>query len=174
VNGCALCPAGSFVDPTRAGCSEYSWCCTKVTPSVNDCTQGGGVCVEGNNPCPDKWEAIRTSCGTGMNTTCCAPKKNECPAYPKKCIDMGGVCTNTRWDRCPLGTEPNSLGTDQLGCENQSGGWCCVDGPPSTCADSAQGGMCVPGDKCTGCFAAHPDSSLTCEAGRVCCVDICD
>jgi hypothetical protein len=172
-NGCAECPTGSYAHPTRAGCDErYEWCCTKTAPSANDCTNGGGVCIANGAEYPDKWIKMRTSCGTDPNLYCYMPVADECPAFPQKCVDIGGVCTPVRWGSCPVGMEIYALGTDQFGCENNWMGWCCVDAPPSPCSDS-QAGVCVPGE-CTGCFAPVSDTSMTCEAGRSCCRDRCD
>ena len=173
VNGCASCPAGYHANPTRAGCEEgYEWCCTQVAQEPSDCTDGGGTCIANGAECPDKWTKMRTSCGSNANPICCARTGDECAAFPQKCFDIGGVCTPERWALCPRGMEIYALGSDQLGCENNWDGWCCVDAPPSTCADSPHGGMCVPGE-CSGCFAPVSDPSLTCEAGRSCCVDMC-
>jgi hypothetical protein len=180
VNGCASCPAGFYANPTRAGCDEqYEWCCTKVAPPTNDCTDGGGVCVANGAGCPNKWTKMRTSCGTGSDAICCVTTPEDCPAFPQGCFDIGGVCTDVRWGTCPVGMEIYALGNDQLGCENNWYGWCCVDAPPSTCADGLNGtrGMCVPGE-CSGCFApvisTGPGPALTCEVGRSCCRDMCD
>lgn len=175
VNRCAVCPAGSYVHPTQAGCSErYQWCCTRTAPSASDCTSGGGVCIANGAECPNKWLKTRTSCGSNPNPVCCAPEPDLCPAFPQKCVDIGGVCTDSRWGICPPRTEIYAL-SDQLGCENNSYGWCCVDAPPSSCSDGtiSAKGMCVPGE-CTGCFRPVSDPNLTCEAGRSCCVDMCD
>ena len=172
VNGCASCPEGSYANPTRAGCDEpYAWCCTKVTPVASDCANAGGVCIPNGAECPDKWTKMRTSCGGDPNPICCVPTPTACPAFPQGCADIGGVCTEARWGLCPAGMEIHALG-DQLGCENNGFGWCCVDAPSSTCSESG-GGMCVPGE-CSGCFAPVSDPGLTCEAGRSCCVDVCD
>ncbi len=75
---------------------------------------------------------------------------------------------------CPPGTEPLALEGDQGGCKTDvSDGWCCVTAPASSCSDAA-GVICVTGDECAGCFTAASDPTLTCEAGRVCCLDMCD
>ncbi len=173
-NGCAVCPAGTYVNPTREGCSGSTWCCTKQPPPTSPCGAINGVCVANADACPNRWKDVETSCNDSVNSVCCTPDESDCPAFPQRCADIGGVCTASRWIRCPAGTEPYALDADQLGCEGDWDGWCCVDAPPSSCADSREGGMCVPGDKCKGCFEAHPNASLTCEPGRVCCVDMCD
>jgi hypothetical protein len=182
VNGCASCPAGLYASPTRAGCDEeYEWCCTTVAQEPSDCTNGGGICIANGAECPDRWTKVRTSCGTNPNPICCAPDPfgtGECPAFPQRCFDIGGVCTDARWTLCPRGMEIHALGSDQLGCEKTSEGWCCVDAPPSACADGLNGnrGMCVPGE-CSGCFvpvtSTGPGPALICEAGRSCCMDNC-
>jgi hypothetical protein len=181
VNGCASCPAGLFANPTRAGCDEeYQWCCTSVAPAANSCTSAGGVCLAADAGCPDKWTQSARACGGGATPSCCMPSPSDCPAFPQRCADLGGVCTATRWYQCPVGMEIYALGNDQLGCEANTDGWCCVDGPPSTCADGLNGKhwMCVPGEECSGCFSSPvvggPGMVPTCEAGRSCCVDICD
>lgn len=168
-NECVVCPAGMYVNPTSAGCARNLWCCTKTPPAGNPCTSGGGVCVANGATCPTGWDKMRTSCGGDPNPICCQPREG-CGPYPQACVDLGGVCVPNRWSPCPSGTEIHSLG-QQFGC----GGWCCVDAPPSTCADGLNGrqGMCVPGE-CTGCFAKVSESALICEAGRSCCTDICD
>jgi hypothetical protein len=180
VNGCASCPVGYYANPTRAGCDEqYQWCCTKAAPAASSCTDAGGVCVAADGTCPDKWTQSARACGGGASPACCMPAPSNCPAFPQRCADLGGICTDVRWGPCPVGMEIYALGSDQLGCENNWDGWCCVDAPPSTCADGVNGkrGMCVPGE-CSGCFASltstGPGPALTCEAGRSCCVDMCD
>jgi hypothetical protein len=180
VNGCASCPAGLYPNSTRAGCDErYEWCCTKVAPTASSCSSVGGVCVAPDGKCPNKWTESARGCGGPPTPFCCMPQSNDCPAFPQRCADLGGVCTDARWGVCPTGMEIYALGTDQLGCENNADGWCCVDAPASTCADGINGkrGMCVPGE-CSGCFAAvignDRDLTPTCEAGRSCCVDICN
>ena len=87
------------------------------------------------------------------------------------CANAGGVlCTPVRWEICPAGTEPVAGNDAHLGCGMSGSGWCCQLAPASTCSQSGQGN-CVPG-ACTGCWAAVV--GLTCEAGRVCCQDVCD
>ena len=169
---CAVCPDGAFVHPTRAGCGEREWCCTHDAPLVSDCTDGGGICVPAVSACPDEWNPVYTSCGEGDGGTCCMPDEYSCPAYPKGCADVGGICTSARWQMCPESTEPYNLESDQGGCERPMGGWCCVEAPPSSCSDTP-GVMCVPGDQCEGCFDPATDTDLACEAGRVCCMDTC-
>jgi hypothetical protein len=90
-------------------------------------------------------------------------------SYPR-CEARGGTCTEYRWVVCPVGTEP-AAGEGHEDCPG--GGWCCVPAPSSTCSSSGYTN-CVEGERCTGCWAAPDDTSLTCEAGRVCCLDICD
>lgn len=177
VNGCAVCPAGSYVHPTQAGCPMgVNWCCTKAAPEANACTGGGGVCVTRGAACPNAWIKTQAACGDGAE--CCVADADECPEFPQKCVDLGGVCTPNRWSTCPLGMEIRSLG-DQGGCEKNWDGWCCVDAPPSSCSDVGPG-VCVPGE-CKGCFfpVSDPEFSLpkpypTCESGRSCCLDLCD
>jgi hypothetical protein len=84
-----------------------------------------------------------------------------------ECEAAGGFCSGARWMLCPAGHEP--IGLDGLGCEME--GWCCVAAPSSTCTDSGTAN-CVPGTSCEGCWG-DAGGSLACEAGRVCCVDIC-
>jgi hypothetical protein len=174
VNGCATCPNGSAPAATRTDCPSQSWCCTPLPAVTDECWNNGGMCVSGlNSLCPAGWKEVWTSC-RNADSKCCMPAPDVCNTVPKKCAEIGGVCTLSRWTRCPAGTEPYSASSNQLGCEAYSQGWCCIDAPPSPCADNVNGGMCVPGDRCTGCFAAHSDPAMTCESGRVCCVDICD
>lgn len=174
VNGCATCPSGSAPNASRLDCPGQSWCCTPLPTLTDECSDIGGRCVSGlDSACPAGWQDVWTSC-RDANSKCCMPKPAICNTVPKPCAVLGGICALSRWTRCPAGTEPYSASGDQLGCEVYNDGWCCVDAPPSPCADSAKGGMCVPGDKCTGCFTAHEDPAMTCETGRVCCVDICD
>ena len=90
-------------------------------------------------------------------------------SYPR-CEARGGTCTEYRWVVCPVGTEP-AAGEGHEDCPG--GGWCCVPAPSSTCSSSGYTN-CVEGERCTGCWGAPDDASLTCEAGRVCCLDICD
>ena len=177
VNGCAVCPTGSYVHPTQAGCPMGGqWCCTKAAPEVNACTTGGGVCIALGAACPSRWSKTQASCGDGAE--CCVADAKDCPEFPQKCSDWGGVCTANRWSTCPRGMEIRSL-EDQGGCENNWDGWCCVDAPPSSCSDVGPG-VCVPGE-CKGCFAPVSDPEFrlpkpypTCEAGRSCCLDLCD
>lgn len=98
-----------------------------------------------------------------------APPVPDGGAPTASCVSAGGVlCTRYRWEICPIATEPVPGADPHLACGQ--GGWCCRPAPPSTCSWSGQGN-CVPG-ACTGCWATVP--GLTCEAGRVCCQDICD
>jgi len=90
--------------------------------------------------------------------------------YFPKCLAVGGTCTQVRWEVCPVNTEPVEPDPHQ-DCANQ--GWCCVAAPSSTCSASA-GVNCVFGSACTGCWGPATNTSLSCEAGRVCCEDICD
>lgn len=173
-NGCAVCPAGTYVHPTQAGCRMgVEWCCTKAAPEANTCTGGGGVCIAKGGACPNRWSKTQAACGDG--TECCVADAENCPEFPQKCVDLGGVCTESRWLPCPRGMEIRSL-EDQGGCEKKWDGWCCIPAPPSTCSDEGSG-VCVPGE-CTGCFAPvseHlPKPYPTCEAGHSCCVDVCD
>lgn len=93
VDGCRACPAGTYLNPTRAGCDEaHAWCCTKVAPEVNECTDGGGLCVPSGAECPDGWKRMRTSCGAGVDSTCCQPDSSVCP------VNLGGGCTGR--DEC--------------------------------------------------------------------------
>ena len=87
------------------------------------------------------------------------------------CATAGGLlCTPVRWEICPAGTEPLGGADSHLGCGLSGSGWCCQLAPASTCSQSGQGN-CVPGVSCTGCWGAVP--GLACEAGRVCCEDVC-
>ena len=90
------------------------------------------------------------------------------------CSAAGGTCTEQRWHLCPVGTEPVDPDPHRdCGSGTGTDGWCCVDAPPSTCSDAA-GVNCVVGTECTGCWGPPGDTSLTCEAGRICCTDVCD
>ncbi|MBN1771450.1 MAG: hypothetical protein JXB32_09325 [Deltaproteobacteria bacterium] len=90
-------------------------------------------------------------------------------SYPA-CAARGGTCTEYRWVICPAGTEPAPTEAHE---DCPGGGWCCVPAPTSTCSSSGYAN-CVEGERCTECWAAPDDTTLTCEAGRVCCLDICD
>jgi hypothetical protein len=85
------------------------------------------------------------------------------------CTAVSGKCTPQRWIVCPVNTEPVEPDPHQ----DCGDGWCCVAAPASTCSANP-GTNCVFGSTCTGCWAAPANTSLTCEAGRVCCEDICD
>lgn len=87
-----------------------------------------------------------------------------------KCSAKGGLCTKHRWVVCPVNYEPIHPGPHQ---DCTGGGWCCVKAPPSSCSAKA-GVNCVYGNKCTGCWFPARDTTLTCESGRVCCMDMCD
>lgn len=90
-----------------------------------------------------------------------------------KCTAVGGICTKHRWTICPVNTEPVQPNPHQ-DCAGMGGnGWCCVKAPASTCS-AAAGANCVFGNKCAGCWGPASNTKLTCEAGRVCCEDICD
>jgi len=86
-----------------------------------------------------------------------------------KCAAVSGNCTEHRWVICPAGFEP----VDPDPRQDCGDGWCCVVAPASTCSASVSAN-CVVGTQCTGCWGPATNSSLTCEAGRVCCEDICD
>jgi len=91
----------------------------------------------------------------------------------KSCSAAGGVlCTDARWLLCPAGYEPVAQGDGHFNCGKTNEGWCCQPAPPSSCSASGTAN-CVPGS-CKGCFGPAPDPSLTCEADRSCCIDICD
>jgi len=87
------------------------------------------------------------------------------------CDSASGVCTNARWELCPLGLEPVDPDPNR-DCPGSPGaqGWCCVDAPPSTCSDESPGN-CVVGDSCEDCWMDLP--GYDCEDGRVCCQDGC-
>jgi hypothetical protein len=86
------------------------------------------------------------------------------------CVAAGGTCSPSRWSICPAHYEPIGEGTGHLDCT--SAGWCCVPAPSSPCSDTGAGN-CVVGDTCTGCWGEAPGAPA-CEAGRICCVDMCD
>ena len=91
----------------------------------------------------------------------------------KSCKNAGGVvCTDARWLLCPAGYEPVAEGDGHFNCGKTNDGWCCQPAPTSSCSQSGSAN-CVPGT-CKGCFGPAPDPSLTCEADRSCCIDICD
>jgi hypothetical protein len=91
----------------------------------------------------------------------------------KSCTAQGGaLCTEARWVLCPIGFEPTSAGDGHFNCGTTQEGWCCVAAPVSTCSMSGAGNCVV--NACTGCFSPVSDTSLTCEDGRACCVDMCD
>lgn len=84
------------------------------------------------------------------------------------CSGEGGQCMPNHWDMCPTGTEP--YGDDEaLDCN----GRCCVPAPGSTCSDDPSHN-CLLGTTCEGCWGEAMNSALSCEAGRVCCIYICD
>jgi hypothetical protein len=97
-----------------------------------------------------------------------APPDTPADAPPATCVAAGGTCTMWRWNLCPVGTEP----IDPDPHRDCGGGWCCVAAPASSCS-MHEGSNCVAGATCTGCWHAE-GTGLTCETGRVCCVDICD
>jgi hypothetical protein len=91
---------------------------------------------------------------------------------PPACAAAGGFCSEARWILCPVHFEPVG-GDGHLDCgSGGADGWCCVPAPPSECSDRGAGN-CVPGTTCTGCWAPAPGTPA-CEAGRVCCIDVCD
>lgn len=89
--------------------------------------------------------------------------------YPR-CESRGGTCTEFRWEICPIGTEPAATEGHE---DCPAGGWCCVPAPDSSCSSSGYTN-CVEGERCTGCWGDPGVTGLFCEAGRVCCFDICD
>ncbi|MBI5532711.1 MAG: hypothetical protein HY898_08360 [Deltaproteobacteria bacterium] len=91
----------------------------------------------------------------------------------KSCAAQGGaLCTNARWELCPIGFEPIAAGDGHFNCGMTHDGWCCVAAPTSSCTMSGVANCVV--NACTDCFAPAPDKSLTCEPGRACCVDMCN
>lgn len=91
----------------------------------------------------------------------------------KSCTSAGGLlCTEARWELCPIGFEPVAAGDGHFNCGYTHDGWCCQPAPMSSCTMSGAAN-CVP-NACTGCFAPSPNSSLQCEPGRACCVDMCN
>ena len=86
------------------------------------------------------------------------------------CSAAGGFCSGARWVYCPIGYEHIAPGDPHRSCDMD--GWCCVPAPYSPCTASGSA-TCVAGTACTGCWADDP-AGLECEAGRVCCIDICD
>jgi hypothetical protein len=91
----------------------------------------------------------------------------------KECMAQGGaLCTADRWDLCPPGFEPVAADEGHAGCGNFNQGWCCQAAPVTSC-NMAVAANCVP-DACSGCFVPSPDTSLVCEPGRACCVDLCN
>ncbi|MFH1130225.1 MAG: hypothetical protein V1754_02755 [Pseudomonadota bacterium] len=96
----------------------------------------------------------------------------DAPVTPPGCKAAGGTCTEARWVICGVGLEPVDPDPHRdCGSGSSIAGWCCVPAPTSTCS-SDPGGNCVVGTACTGCWGTV--AGLTCEAGRVCCSDICD
>jgi hypothetical protein len=94
-------------------------------------------------------------------------------ATPPACAAAGGFCTRYAWESCPAHYEPTALEEGHLDCSGSSGNaWCCVPAPSSPCSDTGAGN-CLVGDTCTGCWAEAP-SAPACEAGRVCCMNICN
>ena len=127
----------------------------QIDAPPHDGTGGDHFQIDGPPALDATWDAIVVVPDGGAPTTICA--------------SAGGLlCTPYRWEICPAGTEPVAGADPHLGCGQ--GGWCCGAAPPSTCSQSGSGN-CVPG-ACTGCWAAV--AGLTCEAGRVCCQDVCD
>lgn len=88
------------------------------------------------------------------------------------CVAAGGTCTGARWELCPVGTEPIDPDPHR-DCTAEMDGWCCVAAPDSPCTATA-GVNCIVGTACTGCWAPPDGAHLDCEAGRVCCTDVCD
>ncbi len=104
-----------------------------------------------------------------------AADPNEEDGTGPACAALGGVCTDYRWGLCPTGLEP-AAGTPHSDCPME--GWCCVDAPASPCSDESNydcvaGTFCEDlGDEWGPCWGTPPES-YDCEAGRVCCMDIC-
>jgi hypothetical protein len=121
------------------------------------CDYGGGVDGDG-----------------GVDGAADADEGMDADTATSACGAAGGTCTDSRWNLCPVGTEPIDPDPHQdCGSGTGTDGWCCVDAPASTCSDAA-GVNCVVGTECIGCWGPAENTSLTCEAGRVCCTDICD
>jgi hypothetical protein len=133
--------------------------------ATSDAARDLSIGAEASAPAPD-----------GPNDLAPAPETTaptgDAAAFPK-CTAKGGICTPHRWVLCPVNTEPIHPDPHQDCGQPGAGGWCCVSAPPSTCS-AAPGVNCVHGSQCTGCWDTPSDTSLTCEAGRVCCEDICD
>ena len=89
-------------------------------------------------------------------------------SFPQ-CAAVAGKCTPQRWIICPVNTEPADPDPHQ----DCGSGWCCTAAPTSTCSASASTN-CVVGTACVGCWGPATNAALSCEAGRVCCEDICD
>jgi len=92
----------------------------------------------------------------------------DAAAFPK-CTTLGGICRQHHWEICPVNMEPVYPDPHQ----DCGAGLCCVQAPASTCSSSGSAN-CFYGSACTGCWASPRNASLTCEAGRVCCENICD
>ncbi len=192
---CAYCPDDMIPHFNSGGCTYGTWCCHENLYTVtNECMEQGGVCVPWDSSgaddaeerpgappadsdyisnCPTGWEPVYTACNYD-GETCCMPGP-WCEAPATNCDEVGGVCTGTRWEMCPPGTEPydDPFGEPELGCGMMGDGYCCVKAPPSSCSEQ-EGVMCLSGDTCEGCFSEPFDNSLTCQPGRVCCQYICN
>ena len=146
---------GSRTSAPPADAAPDSWSDAAVSDSIAQDRLG-----------PDASGADAPMADAGWDATVVVPDGGEPNA---QCAAAGGVlCTLHRWDICPAGTEPVAGNDPHLGCGE--GGWCCQIAPPSPCSLSGQGN-CIP-DACTGCW--FPVQNLACEAGRVCCQDMCD
>jgi len=88
-----------------------------------------------------------------------------------QCAGVGGFCSGGSALLCPWGFEPSSV---HLHGHCELGGWCCVTGPYSECTDSGTAN-CYPGTACDSvdtCLAP-PTTAMSCETGRVCCIETC-
>lgn len=90
-----------------------------------------------------------------------------------QCRGLGGFCSGGSAILCPWGYEPVEHDDPSRRCDGD--GWCCVVAPYSECTDSGTAN-CVWATSCAeapgGCWGdATP--TMTCESGRVCCVDTC-
>ncbi|MFH1130856.1 MAG: hypothetical protein V1754_05935 [Pseudomonadota bacterium] len=95
------------------------------------------------------------------------------------CIAAGGTCTAARWNYCPAGTEPVDPDPHKdCGDGTDNSGWCCVSVSIMMDCTTEPNMHCMVGTSCptaAGCYQSCCGlvSTKTCQAGRVCCEDIC-
>lgn len=157
-------------DTMYCECSDGSWNCM----GGHYCDAATDAEPDGSDVSPDVLpdvapDTVLPDVPTDVPTDVPVDVPVETGLYPL-CEARGGSCTEWRWVICPAGTEPAPTEAHE---DCPGGGWCCVPAPTSSCSASGYTN-CVEGERCTGCWAAPDDTSLACEAGRVCCYDICD